>query len=509
MALLVDSFSTRRHDSVRAYQRRGRRNALLGFLALYGLTAAVAVGMLRGAPSPAVFAWMIYLAGLGACLIRPRYGLYLLVGLTLPGDWLMWPAYPFTKNFSSAESWFFIHDDLIINPLETYLVATIVGWAGQDLAARRFRFRGGPIFAPLMVFTALVGVMLVYGIARGGGNPNVALWEVRPLAYLPLVFVLAANLLRTRRHVNMLLWTLLIAIALRGLVGVVHVYTALGGSLEGHERIGSHPMSIFFDSMFVMTIGAFIFRESLRKRIWLLLLLPPIVFSFFANQRRAGFLVLAIALLVIGLALFYTRRRLFWRIAPLALLLGAVYLGAFWESGHPLGLGARAVRSMIGMASTRDAQSNAYRDLEHANIMYTIRQAPQGLGFGQKFYIIVPMPDISFFEWWEYITHNAVLWTWMKAGAAGLLALLTLFGTALLVGAQAIRTMPDGVLRNAALTFTLFLLMHGIFSYVDMSWDAQSAVYVGVAMGVLSVLPQIAATPEPAPRRRWPWSPAP
>ncbi|MCX7790917.1 MAG: O-antigen ligase domain-containing protein, partial [Chloroflexaceae bacterium] len=317
MALLVDSFSTRRHASVRAYQRRGRRNALLGFLALYGLTVAVAVGMLRGTPSPVIFAWMIYLAGLGTCLIRPRYGLYLIVGLTLPGDWLMWPAYPFTKNFSSVESWFFVHDNLIINPLETYLIATIAGWAGQDMAARRLRFRGGPIFAPLMAFTALVGIMLVYGIARGGGNPNVALWEVRPLAYLPLVFVLAANLLETRRHVNMLLWTLLIAIALRGLVGVVHVYTALGGSLEGHERIGSHPMSIFFDSIFVMVIGAFIFRESLWKRIWLLALLPPILFSFFANQRRASFLVLAIALLVIGVVLFSTRRRLFWRVAPL------------------------------------------------------------------------------------------------------------------------------------------------------------------------------------------------
>lgn len=507
MALLVDSFSTHRHNSVRAYQRLGRHKTVLGFLALYGLTTLVALRLIFVTPSPTIFVWFIYFAGLVTCVVQPRYGLYLIIAFSLIGDWMMWPEYPFLKNFSSEESWFFLHNRLIFNPLETYLVAILVSWLAQDLARRRFAFRGGPLFGPLMVFIACVTVMLGYGLLRSG-NANVALWEVRPIYHLALVFVLAANLIRTRRHVNVLLWTLLISIAVRGLIGVIYVYTVLGGSLADQERIGSHAMSIFFDSVFVMTIGAFLFREHLQKRLWLVLLLPPIVFSFFANQRRAGFIALGIALVMLGIVLFYTRRRLFWRVVPVALMLGLLYMGVFWNSSNPIGFGAKALRSVIGLADARDAQSNAYRDIENANIIYTIRSAPQGLGFGQKFYIIFPMADISFFEWWEYITHNAVLWIWMKAGVWGFVSMLTLIGTTLIVGAQSIRKMPDGVLRNTAVTFTLYLMMHFVYTYVDMAWETQSMVYVGTAMGVLSVLALIAAAPEPVRSPRWPWSPA-
>lgn len=507
MALLVDSYATRDRRSVSNYLQRGRRNTVLGFLVLYGLTLLVGFWLSTGNPSPTAFAWMAYLAGLVTCLVRPRYGIYLIIALTLVGDWIMWPAYPFMKNFSSEESWLFFHNRLIISPLETYLVVTFASWLGQGLAQRKLDFRGGPIFGPLVVFMSIITLMLGYGLARGG-NLNVALWETRPIYHLLIMFVLAANLIRTPQHLNVLLWTLVITFAIRGLSGVIYVYAILGGSAAGEERIGNHAMSIFFDSIFVMTIGAFLFREHLRKRIWLLILLPPMVFSFFANQRRASFIALGLALILLGIVLFYTQRRLFWRIAPVALTLLIVYLGVFWNSSGSLGFGAKAFRSVIGMADARDAQSNAYRDVENANIIYTIRQAPLGLGFGQKFYIIYPLPDISFFEWWEYITHNSVLWMWMKAGFGGYLAMLTMVGTTLMVGARLIRTMPDGLLRNAAVTLTLYVLMHFVYTYVDMAWDTQSMVYVGTAMGILSVLPLIAAVPEPGKPRRWPWSPA-
>jgi hypothetical protein len=132
---------------------------------------------------------------------------------------------------------------------------------------------------------------------------------------------------------------------------------------------------------------------------------------------------------------------------------------------------------------------------------------PQGLGFGQKFFIVYPLPDISFFEWWQYITHNAVMWMWMQTGPWGFISMLTLFGMSLYVGARSVVTMPSPMLRNAALTFTLYLISHFIYTYVDMAWDTQSMVYVGTAIGVLSVLPRIAAEPQLVPAPRWPWQP--
>ncbi len=508
MALMVDSFATRRISSVSDLVRSRRYHALLRALALVAISLVTALLINRYDPNASVFVWMIYLAGLAACVIQPRYGVYLIVGFTLVGDWIMWPAWPFMKNFSSYESWLYFNDALIISPLESYLLVTLLSWLVQGLARRQLNLRGGPIAGPIFVFIGIVGLMSAYGVGRGGANINVLLWETRPLTYLPLMFILAANLIRTRNHVNVLMWLLAITLWLRGISGVVFVGTMLHWDTSGVERIGNHAMSIFFDSIFIMTIGAFLFRESRLKRLLLVLMIPPMLFSFFANQRRSSFIALGIGLLVIAIVIYIIRRRLFWRVVPAALLLSVLYLGAFWNVQGPAGFAAKSFRSVVGLADERDSQSNGYRDIENANIMFTIRLAPQGLGFGQKFFIAYQLPDISFFDWWEYITHNAVLYMWMKAGPWGFIAMLCMFGTALNTGARAIVTMPSGVLKNAALTFTIYLMMHFVYTYVDMAWDTQSLIYVGMAMGVLSVLPQIAAAPLPVQAPRWPWQAA-
>lgn len=508
MALLVDSFSTRPIRSISELVRTNKRNTVIGTLAILFVSLVFALSLGLFGPSSYVFVWLFYLIGLGACIVQPRYGVYLIVGLILVGDWIMWPQWPFMKNFSSVESWLYLHDSVIFSPLETYLVATMLSWLVQGLSRRNLDFRGGPVLLPMLTFMTSVVLMSVYGVGRGGANINVLLWETRPITYLVIMFVLSTNLIRTRRHVGILLWIIAIAIWLRGISGVVFVGTFLNWNTDGLERIGNHAMSIFFDSIFILTIGALLFKASWKKRVVLLLMLPPMLFSFFANQRRSSFVALGIGLLVIAIVLFAVKRRLFWKLVPATMLLGVIYLGVFWNSGHPLAFGASSFRSVIGQGNERDSKSNEYRDIENANIMFTIRSAPLGLGFGQKFFILYPLPDISFFEWWEYITHNAVLYMWMKAGPFGFIAMLWLFGTALASGGRAIVTMPDGLLRLAALTFTTYLLMHFVYTYVDMAWDTQSLIYVGTAMGVLGVMPKIATLPLVVKAPRWPWQPA-
>jgi hypothetical protein len=236
--------------------------------------------------------------------------------------------------------------------------------------------------------------------------------------------------------------------------------------------------------------------------------LPTLMYSFFANQRRASFVALGVCVILMVIIFYKEQPKLFWRLAPFAAVLAIVYIGVFWNVRGPLGFPVQTFRSVIGMGDEQDEQSNQYRDIENANIMFTIRAAPQGLGFGQKFMIIYPLPDISFFEWWQYITHNAVLWMWIQTGPWGFISMLTLFGSSLYVGARSIMTMPSPMLRNAALTLTLYLISHFIYTYVDMAWDTQSMVYVGLAIGVLSALPRIAAEPVAVPAPRWPWAPA-
>jgi hypothetical protein len=125
-----------------------------------------------------------------------------------------------------------------------------------------------------------------------------------------------------------------------------------------------------------------------------------------------------------------------------------------------------------------------------------------GIGFGNKFHMIVPLPDISVFEWWEYITHNSIMWVWMKIGVIGFYGLILLLALTMLYGARMVRLMPYGQLRVFALTATLYIFTHFVYAYVDMSWENGSMVFVGTMMGVINALPQI-ATEKPLPVRPW------
>lgn len=476
-------------------------------LAMSGMTGLL---MLRRGPQPAQLLWAVYLLGVAAILYRPRYGIYLTVGLALLGDGRLAYWYPFVKNFSSGESLFYLHNALIISPAETYMALTFISWLGRMLFERRVIWHRGPLFWPALVFLGFITYGLIYGLLRGG-DLVIGLWEARPIFYMPLLLLLTSNVLETREQFQRLIWVAILGIFIDGLIGFAYVANTLKFDLGSVDRIAEHSSSIHANSFFVLLIMVWLFRGSTTKRSLLLLMLPVIAISYIANQRRAAFITLAIALVLIGLLLYMQNRRLFWLIAPIAGVLGLAYLAIFWNSSGALGSPARAIQSIVSTeTSEADYASNLYRDLENMNIHFTITTAPlRGVGFGNKFFIIVSMADISFFDWWEYITHNSILWIWMKAGLGGFLSLLVLIGTAVIVGVRTFLRMPPGDLQAIAGTATLYITMHFIFAYVDMSWDAQSMIYMGAMLGLINTLERIVAKPVPPPPRRWPWQPEP
>ena len=94
------------------------------------------------------------------------------------------------------------------------------------------------------------------------------------------------------------------------------------------------------------------------------------------------------------------------------------------------------------------------------------------------------MPDISFFEFWEYIPHNNVLWIWIKLGFLGFAATLFMFGRAVQLGARSIalvRTNDHVAFVAVGLTYVVMFL---VFAYVDIAWDPRSTVMLGLAMAL-------------------------
>jgi len=497
--------------TVNAQRRRASLTWVLLFLGLLGLTCIVGLLLLSGGPrpNPAIIAALIIFAAAVAIFYEPRYGVYLTLFFALVGDNTMLPWYPFYKNLSSVESLFFLDKALIFSPLEIFLVLTTISWLGRAAMQRKLDFYSGPLFWPTMVFTAFVFVGLAYGLARGG-DANIALWEVRPILYMPLMLVLVSNLVTKREHVSHLLWAIMIALLIEGIVGSLTYFLVLDGDLGRTDSLTDHSAAMHLNTIFIFGIAAWLYRASPVKRIILPLMVLPVLFTYLAAQRRAAFVTLVVALIFVAIMLYKEHRQAFWLIVPPLALAGLLYLGVFWNSGGATAMPAQAIKSVIAenKASEQDRNSNNYRKIENYNSLVTIRSAPlTGVGFGNKFIVAVPMPDISFFEWWQYLTHNSIVYIWIKAGIGGFIAMLTLIGLSIMVGVRATLRMPRGDLKAAALLAVLYVIMHFIYAYVDISWDNQSMLYIGAMLGLINALEHIAAKPVPLAANRWPWQP--
>lgn len=497
--------------SAREQQKYLRRNWFMWFLAMLALTALTAYFLTQAPLSGTVFAWLLYAAGVVVILRQPRYGLYLIVFLTFIGDRVLTIWYPFLTNFSSHENPMFIHDSVIVNPFETYLVLTFLSWFVRAAVTRKLRFFWGELFWPAILFLGFILFSFVYGVTRNG-NLNVALWEIRPIVYLPVMLVLTSNMITDRRHVNVLMWLIMISIFLKGITGTIYVATELQWDIHRVESITEHSAAVHFNSLFLYTLGAWIFKDSIKKRILLPLMSVPVLISFLSTQRRASYLVLLLAMLMVAVVLFHEKRKLFWRVIPAALIIFVVYAAVFWNSQGAIAMPIRALKSQIApqQTSARDKASDVYRINENFNIISTIRRAPiTGIGFGHMFDMVVLLPDISFFVWYRYVTHNSILWIWMNAGIGGFLSMLLMIGVSLMSGLRTFSRLTDGYLKVAAFSALFYILMHFIFAYADIAWDNQSMIYVGTMMGLLNCLEHVAAQPVALPAKRWPWQPDP
>ncbi len=471
---------------------RRRTNTLT--LVLWVLLVLIASSLLAwrmavSSPSLSYLAWLFFLAGAAAILYQPRYGIYLILFFSLVGDKGLMPAYPFQLDFSSQESLLFLDRRLIFSPLEVYLVLTLVVWLVRDGILRRLRIYRGELFWPAMIFMAFVIFGLAYGLGRGG-SVNVGLWEARPIFYLPLMIVLASNLLTKRSHILTVIGMAMAALFIEGLVGVFLYYTTWRTNPAINPAvIMEHSAAIHMNTVFALCMALWLYRGPLKARLLMLVIAMPILFTYLIIQRRAALFGLLFALVCMAFLLYRENRPVFWIIVPTVALLFTIYTIVFWNDPGSLGFAARAVKSQLApqQASLRDQQSDNYRLVENYDIRYTIRQAPlTGIGFGQMFIMKIPLPDISFFVWYRYITHNSIGWIWMKTGVGGFIAMLFLVGLAIMSGLRVLFQMPDGTMRAVVLTAVLYILMHFIYAYVDISWESRSMVYLGLMMGIIS-----------------------
>jgi O-antigen ligase len=421
------------------------------------------------------------------------FGTALLEPLPLDGDPTTVYTWIFHANFSS---WTFL--GIAFSIVETLLILTAVSLCLKEGFMRRWWPPRGSLDRPILVFGALVIAGFGYGVALNGGDMRIALWEVRALAYLVACYFLAGALVRSTRHVRLLTWLLLVGLALNGLRLTVRFLIFYGGvAPEGNASIsgGAHENALFMVVLILLCLAQLSFGRGGWQRGLLLVSMPTAIIGLLASQRRVSFVVLILGLIIWALFLFLQRRAMFWIMVPPMLLVAALYLGVFWNRADGmLGQPVRAVRTITGQeVSERDKSSDLYRQQEEYNIWRTLRESPiTGIGFGKPFNIYVSMATLGGWEFQYYTPHNQVFWLWLKLGAAGFVATLWLFASAI---AHTIRAMKhinaDGckpfILMTA--TYTVMLLT---FSYVDIGLaSGRAMLLLGSLLGVIAVLPRV------------------
>jgi len=154
--------------------------------------------------------------------------------------------------------------------------------------------------------------------------------------------------------------------------------------------------------------------------------------------------------------------------------------------------------------SARDQSSSEWRQIENRNIAFTIGQLPlTGVGLGQKYLVHVQPPPLYDFIYWQYITHNALLWLWLKAGPIAALALWSVVARALLVGAAIFVRGRDRRVRGSQRYRSRLVVSQIVFSSVDLGLTySRSMIVLGTVLGVLTYLADRASPGARRGRRR-------
>lgn len=476
-------------NSVRDIGRREKKAWWAWYaMCLFGtlLFAVIANGTVAH-PFSVAFLLLVIVAGI--CIVRPVAGVFVVVFLVMLGDPLTSSWYPFTKNLSSAESILFVSNQMIFNPLEICLAALTLGWVLHMMARHQVRIEKGQLFAPLMAFTGFLLFGLVNGLARGG-NSNAAFWELRALLYLPLIYVLLTNLFTKRRQYQALFWLIMIAVFINSIIALWYQSTLTAAEQAGSETLVAHGATLPMNAMIVLIAAAWMLKGGSQARRYLLPVLAiPAVIVYLESQRRAAVVALVAGLLMFAVFLFWTNRKKFWKIAPVALIFAALYTTAFWgDTTSMFGFPAQAIKSVVAPdeVSDRNQSSDQYRVFEKIDIVATIKSAKiTGIGFGHPFLRPVPLPAINPFLLEPYMPHNSILWIWMKTGIAGFISMLFLFAKAMRTGARNALEVQRGDFAAVTFTSVAFVMMYAVFAYVDIAWDSQNVVFLAVAMAVI------------------------
>lgn len=482
--------------TVSAFLEGRRRSDLFLFLTLFFLALGfvpllVLAGITFG--SGLALAFVGFLIILALVILWPTVGFFVALGSTLL---IEQNPLPLLGNLSNIYvfTWPTSLQGLPDRPIGFFMLFILLVVFIRGLLKRQKALHGGELLLPFLLFLACVILGLAHGMATGG-DFKIAVNEVRSFWYLFVGYLLAYNLIRSKKHLYSFFWIVIICAGIKALEGVYIYAFVIHGDLGANHEIMSHEESYFWISILLLII-VFSLHYKYRPQFYTALALVPfLLLSLIANNRRADFVALLVGMMVAWVLIFVVNpkaRKSLVVFLLSTLIIGGAYVGAFSNSQGGFGEPARAIVSVFRPDPT-EAASNLYRQIEDYDLIYTVRVNPMGLGFGKPFLQPVPLIDISGLDqFYNYIPHNTIYWVWMRLGPIGYLALWYLFGTIIVRGCINARRLKDKYLQLIAIYIVGMVIMEIIVAFADYQlFFYRNVIFVGLLAGVLMKLPAL------------------
>ena len=434
-------------------------------------------------------------------LLRIDYSLYLFIFTVLLFEQFAIPNFPtvthdvsFFLNLKEI-SYVPFFEAGVISPFEIHLLFITLALFLHFAIRKDFALKPIPVWGSFLVFFVCLVLAFLNGM-RADGDFLVALWEVRALFYLCLMYLIVPQILDSKKQLTQLIWVIIIGITIKALQGVVR-FADLGFTTGGYAVLTNHEDPVFMVTLFVLLIGFLLYQTGQKQKLLLLIFLVILVSGFYVAQRRAtyGSLIVSISAIVIILPMLKKIQFLKYLLPVLSILL--IYGFLFWnDSGSAAGRPVQMVKSAFiepdMETNFADYSSNLYRDNENYNLAQTVvNNTVLGTGFGKRYDQPIPLVDIRF-TLRDYIPHNQIYWVLVKMGAIGFFAFWFFFNCFVAKGTQIFIRLDDPYLKVITLVIVIAVINQMVVSFYDLQLTYyRSMIYLGCLMGLLPVIVHI------------------
>jgi len=341
---------------------------------------------------------------------------------------------------------------------------------------QKFYFKNGTrIHHFNVIFWGYLSYLLVFTLwgFMHDSDPFAAYWQIKPLAYLPIIYILTYYFIERINDIYIILSAIL-TVTLLKLSQTYYFAYAIAPQLA--EKLRALSLS-HEETLFYILIGFFLFFACIfSKRKTIVFVCGIMTFMSLGGlvhaNRRISFALLACYMAIVSL--FYRGPKQIQIRAILGIVL-LVMLSLFIllvlsPARLPLSDTAKSIATGLGRFTSpeyaRDFSSNYYREIERANLRLNIKDNFWGVGFGaqlaEEYEQYVHYIDEDIFS------HNQILQIWALTGVPGFILFLSFWAWIISYISFLHKNSKEAVFSALCICVICYIVAYLLYSYYEM-----------------------------------------